>query len=338
MTKRVTKLLPVWIAVSAVILIAGIVLCALLGFNYAPELPKEKTFEVEYDVVVEIEDKRSDLKKICEDEFAARNLTVAEFHDIDEINPSTGSKTGNGKYVFSFDGSANDDALNTAKENVISAIKTQMPATAQISVSVHTATGESFAEPEWRAAVGIATAIVAVLIYVAIRFGVGSALTGLTVCVHDVVATLALFAIARIPVAYFAPMVIGGVAAFLSLLLWLVQCIKMRENFKEISFASYSAEEAVYESNKTAKKAVLGIAGAFAIAAVLLGVGLAVAGAPLGGWLLPVALVIPAGVSAYSSLVFGPALHVPVKACFDRFKSKKKRYIGKEKTEKAKEN
>ena len=53
MNKR-CKLLPVWLAVSAVILIAGIVLFALLGFNTSLDRPAYKTVDVSYNVVVEL--------------------------------------------------------------------------------------------------------------------------------------------------------------------------------------------------------------------------------------------------------------------------------------------
>ncbi len=48
MNKRLKtlKLLPVYCAISAVIIIAGIILYALLGFNYGLEKPAYKTFEV----------------------------------------------------------------------------------------------------------------------------------------------------------------------------------------------------------------------------------------------------------------------------------------------------
>ena len=48
------KKLPLFLAVSAVILIAGIVLFALFGFNY--DAQAGKSFEVTYDAVVTISD------------------------------------------------------------------------------------------------------------------------------------------------------------------------------------------------------------------------------------------------------------------------------------------
>ena len=48
------KLLPIWAAISAVLIIGGIVLMALLGFNTALDQPEHKTFDVYYNVVVDL--------------------------------------------------------------------------------------------------------------------------------------------------------------------------------------------------------------------------------------------------------------------------------------------
>ena len=54
MTKRLKslKLWPIFVAVSAVVILAGVILYALFGFNVSAEKPEYKTFEVQYNVVV----------------------------------------------------------------------------------------------------------------------------------------------------------------------------------------------------------------------------------------------------------------------------------------------
>ncbi|MGN1077683.1 MAG: hypothetical protein ACI4ST_04135, partial [Candidatus Gallimonas sp.] len=74
MTKKIrtVKLLPVWIAVSAVVIIAGIILFALMGFNNSADRPTAKTFEVTYGVSVDLnEEQKAELEKTCEDAFKA---------------------------------------------------------------------------------------------------------------------------------------------------------------------------------------------------------------------------------------------------------------------------
>lgn len=328
MTKRPTKLLPVWLAVFATFLIAGIVLFALLGFNFSPEARDNKTVEVSYGVAVEIaENGEENLEDVCEKAFDANGLKPIHENRVSEIDSNSGSATGDKKLVYTFSGDVSDEALQAARA-AIDGAKAQFPATSDIFVSVHGGEGSVFGESIWRGAVALAVGAIVVLVYIGIRFGVGAALTGLTVCAHDVLFTLALFAVTRIPVYAFAPLLYAGVAAVVSLILWMMHCIKMRDNFKEPSFKSLSAEEAVAQSVKTSRPWVIGIVISLAAAIVLLG-GIATAGVRL--FLLPA--LIPVAVALYSSLLFAPALHVPVKAAFDKRKLSRKRYNAKSKKE-----
>lgn len=334
MTKRPVKLLPIWIAISAVLLIAGIVLVAVLGFNHSVERPQSKSFEVEYDVVVEVTENAADtLKDICDDALAKNGIDVLDFQSTKTVNLNNATQTGGGKLVYSVSGAVSAAKLESAKAAVEGSLD-KLPEAAQLYVSYHTATDQTFYEAAWRGAIAIAVGAIVALIYVGVRFGIGAALTGLTVCAHDVLVTLAIFAITRIPVYYFAPMLIGAVAAVSSLAAWLVQCMKMRTNFKDPAYAALSAEDAVEASSNTARKTILLLAACLGAVLVVLGIALAVSGAAIGAILLPFTLLVPVAVSLYSSLLFGPALHVHVKARFDKLNFKrKKRYVGKEKTE-----
>lgn len=337
MTKRPVKMLPVWIAISSVLIIAGILLFALLGFNHSAERRNNVTFEAEYDVVVLAEEKLDELKETIEKAFKDNGLSVLEFKNVESIDSSNGSPTSGGKLVYTFSANASSDALKAAKAVVEDYFKT-LPEAAQVYADYHESHGSVFTEAAWRGAVAIAVGAVVALVYVGVRFGIGSALTGLTLCVHDVIVTLALLAITRIPLYYFAPMIIGAAAAFVSLLLWIVQCMKMRENFKDPSYAALSAEEAVEQSSKTAQKTIYVISGALGIVLAVIGIALAIAGSATGAILFPIVCILPVGVSVYSSLLFGPALHVHVKAAFDKVSVKRKRYFGRTKAEKNKAN
>ena len=326
MTKRPTKLLAYWIAISSAILIAGIILFILLGFNMTPEMKNNKTVEVSYGVTVEITTGAEEkLQDTCEKAFDANGLKVLHKNLVKEIDSNSGSVTGDKKLVYTFSSDATDKALEAARVAIDSA-KGEFPDTADIFVSVHGGEGSLFGESIWRGAIALVVGAIVVLVYIGVRFGIGAALTGLTACVHDSFVTLAILAITRIPVYAFVPLLYAGVAAVVSLLLWLVQCIKMRENFKEPSYKSLSAEEAVAESWKTALFWIIGIGCAIAAAVVVCG---AVATAGVRMSLLPA--LVPVAVALYSSLLFAPALHVHVKAAFDKLKLKNKRYIGKAK-------
>ncbi len=337
MTKRPIKMLPIWIAVSSVIILAGILLFALLGFNHSAERGNNKTFEVEYDVVVDTaENGIESLKDACETAFKASGISYGDYQQAAKIDANTGSETVGGKLIYTFSVGVSDEALAKAKAAVES-FANETFEDAQVYADYHVSYNTVFTDAAWRAAIAVAVGLVVALIYVGIRFGVGAALTGLTLTVHDVLVALSLLAILRIPVYTFAPIVVGAVAAFASLFMWVLQCMKMRENFKSAEYGAYSAEEAVEASSKTAEKAIYIAAGALGIVLVIFTVALAIAGSQLGAILLPLVCLFPVGVSVYSSLLFGPALHVPVKTAFDKFNSKHKRRFGKAKADKKKE-
>ena len=324
---RPIKMLPIWIAISAVIILAGVILMGVLGFNTSAEKPASKTFEVEYDVVVEISEEHGPeaLAQVCEKAFEAHGISYLE-KTTDESTMTVGDSLL--RYTFKADTS--DEALAAAKADVELAAAGEDYANATIYVSVHTFEGISMHKAIWRGAIAIACGAVLALIYVGVRFGIGSALTGLTLCVHDVFLTLGLLAITRIPVTVSAYLVYGAIAAVVSLCLWLIQCAKMRANFKDPSYAALDACEAVEASTKSSMKLV--IFTAVAIGAVLIVLG-AVAVAGVRGFTLPALLAV--GAALYSSLLFGPALHVPVKKAFDKLKAKNViRYAGKKKTAK----
>ncbi len=333
MTKHMNKLLALWVAISAVVIVAGIVLFALMGFNNQADSPTYKTITVNYGVRVEISDREEELQTLCENVFQEEGLSYTEKKVEAELDGTYLSETGNLLLTYTFQSGVSADTLEETVVSIEAKIAADF-ANMGIRVSAHTLENQPFSEYAWRAAVAIAVGVVVALIYVGIRFGVGAALTGLTVCVHDVLFTLALFAITRIPVYASAPALIGGVAAFISLVLWLIQCMKLRENGKEEAFKALPAEEAVPASLQTAWKTVVSVAGAFAAVILILG-----AVSASGVMLTVLPMLLAAAVPVYSSLLLAPALHVHVKAAFDRIKAKRKpRYVGKKKGEKVKED
>jgi len=327
--QKTLKFLPVYCAVSAVIIIAGIILFALLGFNYGAEKPEYKSFEVQYNVVAGVEKYEDQIEKTCEDAFAANGISFDGKKLKEELGGNYSSETGNKLLVYTFAAKTADSALQAAMESV----KTELAgkfASCEGTVAVHTVTNSRFTEALWRAAVAVAVGSVVGLIYIGIRFGVGAALSGLVSCTNSVFFTLAFFAVTRIPLFASAPLLYAAVAAFVSLLLWLLHLMKMRENFKDPSFASFSAEEAVAASVQSSDKLVFGTTGAIGLIVLIFGL---IASAGVRALVLPV--LVPVAVGLYSSTLLAPALHVHVKKAFDRWKANRKRnkYVGKKKKE-----
>lgn len=328
---RPVKLLPIWIAVSSVIILAGIILCAVLGFNYAAERPESKTFEVSYDIFIDIGyDEESNkayvtqLEDACEAAFTANGLSYSD-RTTQENPQMAGSK----KIVYTFSASASDDGLKQAKAAVDKYVATEYADVENIvQVDYHTVENLAFHEADWRGAVALIVAAVLALVYVGVRFGVSSALTGLIACAHDTLFTLALFAILRIPMFAVSPLLLAGVAAVSSMILWLVQCVRMREAFKDPAAVSQDVKETVEESCMSSWKIVLFIAAALASVVVITGL---VATASVRLLVLPA--LLPVAVSVYSSLLLAPAVHAPMRKSFSRFTVTKKRYVGKKKAE-----
>ncbi len=326
MIKRLSsgKLSFVWIALSSAIILAGIILFALFGFNNSADMPNSYSFEVKYDSVVTAEQKVGHLENVCNDAFNANGLsfekkTVAEVDGFHRV------------IAYAFDGDTSKEALAAAKSAIEAKVQTDLPH-AMIYVSVNSVQEQAFTTAQWRGAVAIAVGAVVALGYIAIRFGLGSALCGLISAVHDAFFVLELLVICRIPVYGFMPLTLGALAAFLSLFNTLLTASKTRENTKSPEYAGASAEDVVYASVTSSAKAVLAVAIVLTVFFVLMGT-LATAGGR--AFFLPALLVI-AGCT-YSSLVLMPAITAQIKAKFMRAALKRKRYVRTAAKETAKE-
>ena len=329
MTKRLKslKLWPIFVAGSAVVILAGVILYALFGFNVSAEKPEYKTFEVQYNVVVGLNEKEEDVQKICKEAFAANSLSYDSEEVFEEVTGS-GAK----RLVYEFNVSVSDESLAKAKssveEKLVFTDAEGKPLAIETTVTVNAVKGETFREQSWRAAVAIAVGAVVVLVYTGFRFGWASALSGLTGMVNSVFFTLGFFAITRIPVFALAPLLYAAVAAISFMLLWLLHCMKMRDNFKNPEFARFDAGEAVAASLKTSDKFVCFTAGALGIAVALVGL---VAAASVRLLVLPA--IVAVAVSLYSASLLAPSVHVYCKRAFDKIKrNKSPKYSGKKKS------
>lgn len=325
------KKLPLFAAISAVILIAGIVLYALFGFNV--ETGAGKDFSVTYDAVISIAEGGDRVEEVCESTFDSLGISYESKTEISsDLDNASLAENGDYTVTYTFAEDVSNETLASAKETVESTLTSEF-AGSDVYIAVHEVdAGARFYEPVWRGAVALAVAAIVVLVYIGFRFGWGRTLTGLVLVVHDVLLTLALLAITRIPVAPFAPLAFAAAAVVISLIVWLVQCMKMRETFKDPAFRTMDAEEAVSECCKASNKTTGYVIAALAVVFIVLG---AVAAPGVRAFFLP--LLLPLAVSAYSSLVLGPIVYLPMKRMDDRSSAKKARYVGKKKAEQAEE-
>lgn len=322
MTKRFLpgKGLWIWVCVSALLIIAGIVVGALFGFNYAKDY---KTVEITYDTGVVIEGKDETLAEKCEEIFSAAGLDYTSKSVDAELDTNYVAEDGNYTLRYVFASSVSDEALR----NAVTSIRA-LDIGADLSVTFHSLEGQRFTEASWRAAVALGVAAIVALVYVGFRFGWDSALAGLVACANDALVALAILVLARIPVQAFAPVLYAGIAVMLSALLWGMQCMKLRESFKDPANAGLPPQEAVGSAIRSGAGRMLAVIIPLVWLFVILGVIAA------GGMrIFMLCALIPLAVSVYSSFLLAPAVYVPLKSKFDVIRSNRKRYIGKKKAE-----
>lgn len=328
MNKRsINKLLPVWLAISAVFIIAGIILMCLLDFNYSAEIGKKNTVEVDYGVItLNTENGAEQIEDACDKAIKAAGVSVLnKAYPKDEDGNPVG-------IVYEIGADLSAEKLASLKDAVVNATASFAENDSDFAVTVHNYEIQTrvYGESYWRGALAIGVAVFVALVYIGVRFGVGCALTGLTVCAHDAVLTAALFAVFRIPVYFYAPLVYAALAALVSVILWLLQCMKLKETVKNPEFATNSADEIINKVRRENWLLTVCFAGALAVVAIVAGA----LATPLSR-LFFFPLIVPVALPLYSSLVVGPAIHVHVKTAFDKWKESHGKNKSKKKTVKA---
>ncbi len=328
MNKRsINKLLPVWLAISAVFIIAGIILMCLLDFNYSAENGNKSTVEVEYGVItLNTENGAEQIEDACDKAIKAAGVSVLnKAYPKDEDGNPVG-------IVYEIGADLSAEKLASLKDAVVNATASFAENDSDFAVTVHNYEIQTrvYGESYWRGALAIGVAVFVALVYIGVRFGVGCALTGLTVCAHDAVLTAALFAVFRIPVYFYAPLVYAALAALVSVILWLLQCMKLKETVKNPEFATNPADEIINKVRRENWLLTVCFAGALAVVAIVAGA----LATPLSR-LFFFPLIVPVALPLYSSLVVGPAIHVHVKTAFDKWKESHGKNKGKKKTVKA---
>lgn len=319
------KKLPLFAVISAVLIIFGAVMVGLFGFNRVSST--ERAIEVSYDAIVTISKQEEKLEELCEKTFSGQGLKVTDKQMSVGRDTSYLGETGEKLITYKFSSKTSEEALNRAVETIRTQAESQF-GEADVYVRAYVAENAQFYTAIWRGAVALGVAAIVALIYVGIRYGVGNAIAGLAAVVNDTLVTVALLVITRIPVYAYTPVLFAGFAAVFSVILWITQCAKMKANFKDPSYQTLSAAEAVAQSCQSSYKTVLLFVIPFAAVFAIFG---AVASAGVRLFFLPA--LLPLAVSVYSSLLLAPAVFVPLKAKFDRMKASGRRYAGKKKAE-----
>ena len=181
---------------------------------------------------------------------------------------------------------------------------------ALITVSYHLSENAPYYTYIWRTAIAVGVSMVLLFAYAAIRFKLSAGLSVLVAGAHDVLLTLALVAILRIP----AGVGLVGVAVFsflLSAFLSMTVFGKVRTLRSEEATRGMSAAEMVDVAVKDRR----GIVAATAVFAALFCVILGVIGIFVGSdmtWIM-LASLLAVAVSACSSLFLAPSMYATLK-------------------------
>ena len=304
MSKPVSKKrLFVCLAVSLVILIAGAFLFGFMGFNPDSTMDDYNMIEVSDYLSFRNEAAGEDTESLYD--FCRGKLEEANFRIVDERATESTALGNSVEFVIS---GSSEEELQAFVSQLQQAIADQFGEygdSAVVTVAYHSVENQPYYEFIWRTA------------------KVGMGVTALIAAVHDVLLTLAVVALLRIP----AGVTLIGVAAFsllLSAVLNLIVFGKMRRDFRSEDRKNLPAREGVALAVKDSLKNVLIVCILLAALTVCMGA----VGAFIGFDLLSVMLstLMAIVVSAYSSLFLSPAIYACIKERSDANRAKKAKY------------
>lgn len=317
LTKTIGKL-KLWLVVSAVLVVAGILMSAIFGFNADAAVSDSKTLTVKmnsYAYFTRLEN----VKEICEAE-----LDKAGFKDCYTLDGETSGDSDEIVYVFSAKtdeaklreaGDSIQAKLTTATDEEGNALNGQ-----ELLVTVNSEDVSAFLPDGyfWRNILAAAVILVIEFVYIAVRYKLNMGVTAAATSLLGLLLTLALVAITRIPVMS-SLVYVAAFAMLYSAFIAMVVFNRMRENFRTDEYKAMSAEEAIVSS--VPAKFILIFAAASIVALVLVG-GIAVASVR---W-FAVASIVAVVAGTYSVLVFMPAMYLPLKKISDKKAAERARY------------
>ena len=318
--KLTKKLALIVSAVLSAILVAGIILCAVLGFNSSIKDTKNITVSVDNYYYAVDGDK---IKGAASEVFGAAGVKA------DDVNVADKGELGV-EIVYVFDKDTNEDILVKAADDLTKKLLAEYPdATPSAEyqdVNVIATMAKNYVV---RGLIALAIFAVASIIYVWIRYQLFAALYMLGGNLLSLGLTTAIIALTRVPV---MPSVAAALAAsvLFSAVATLMFFNRLRAAQKEDNAADKSAEEVV--SSSIAWKETTVFAGLMTAALLVM---ICVGRAAIVWFSL--SAMIGVHVAAFISLVYVPVMFVPAKKLADKIAAEKATtYKGAKKGEKAK--
>ena len=283
-----------WTIISAVLIVVGIVIACVFGFNPAVDMASVKTVTVEYPYVAKVET----LESVCETSFADSGVKYLD-------KKVAGSYTGEVVYYFDLNADT-ESAVVELQKDLDEAMKEGGALSGSALIKART-NKETFQEGltdgfALRAGIALAVFAVAAFVYVALRYKLSAGITMTATMLVAIGLTVSLTALTRIPVSasFAAAALVAGLA---SVVMALITFNRFRDNAKdkekEKDKTSYEKVLAAVDTKK-----VLILAAALTLALVLLG-----AIVPTARWFALAAFV---GVVAatFAGWIFAPSLLV----------------------------
>ena len=320
------KTLLLCLVVSLVLIVAGAFLFGFLGFNADSSSKDYMSVEVADNGSMVIDSEfRSSLEELCTSEIEGAG------YKIGNVSYTSEASGGAGSLEFVLSGSVEEATLASFAQELDSALASAsfgdsgstFKDIGDISVTYHSDVYVPHYEYIWRTAIGAGVVLVLLFAYVAIRFKVGMGVTSVIAAAHNILLTLAVIALLRIPA---GPAVICVALFALSLSMFFNVKVfgKMRQDFRLEDRQGLSAKEAVALSVRESRKGIFIGAILAASALVVLAVVGLIIGFDLFSFMLGALVAVIA--CTYSSLVLSPAIYTLIKEKSDAKRAERAKY------------
>ena len=324
---RITNKLPVWLAVPAVLIIAGLVLFFVLGFQPAASIADSRSLVVSHDQYVNADEE-------LKDAFVDICLAQIEEADVELIDYDVADTATGGYAEFRFAPETENGTLSSLLSGILTALESDAElGNGNYAGSQHDNVSQYAYDYIWRAAVSAGVALALAFVYVMIRYRVSMGIAALAAGVLDVAMTLALVLILRIPVTT----VLSAAAIFAVFFSVLVSCVafgRMRSLLKSEEYADKPAGEAMEDAARAAVRPVLILGIAAIVFFALLSV---FCGAAIRAFTLPALCAVAA--STFSGTLLSPSLAAALRVCWEKIvvKGAEKARLARQKEEAARQ-
>ncbi len=310
--KKIAQKRTLFLVISIVLLVAGFVMAALLGFNYEKDMADKQSVTVEYDVYMTLQDERLD-------NFAEECLKILSDNGI--LATRVNATTANGGVLeFVLSAKADKAAVNASVE-AIRNLTANSYADGFFTVCANTNVASFHDSAVWlRVGIALGVAVLCIAVYMSIRYKLAMGLSMFVGALHATALAYALTAILRIPVSYEVALV-GVIALLLYAAMQVMVFDGMKRAFKKEEYQDKDADTQVNMALARNKKTYYLLTAIFAISCLIL----AIVATGASRWFMVACVAAVLG-SAYTAFCFVPAIYAAMKKIADKKAAEKAKY------------